>query len=324
MVELDAFWPSCGPLKQACGENSFQPSAFSLQGADSVRRVSEIGFPGSLTGVTDVRPDEERWLEIPVTPRAASAPTSDVQPNSAQSVKEGSPRAGIFVRTVRVVGWTSIWLGLFLLGFIGHQLFVTTFFAQQNNIVLEAEAEVYFTEVEIKEVAYTPPGAPDLTDPADVLLPPPVLLVEDIPQQGEAFAIIRIPSIERLQEGWAVVEGVSRANLKNGVGHMPSTPLPGQPGNSVLSGHRTTYGAPFHEFDELQPGDIIEVETGLGVHIYEVRETIIVRPTEIWVTGPRDGAWLTLTTCHPRFSSRQRLVIFAELVGGPNAAVISG
>ena len=105
---------------------------------------------------------------------------------------------------------------------------------------------------------------------------------------------------------------------------MASTPLPGQPGNVVFSGHRTTYGAPFHEFDELVPGDIIEVETALGVHAYEVRETIIVRPTEIWVTQQREGAWLTLTTCNPKFSSRERLVIFAELVAGPNFEAING
>jgi sortase A len=86
----------------------------------------------------------------------------------------------------------------------------------------------------------------------------------------------------------------------------------------VISGHRTTYGAPFHELDTLVPGDLIEVETALGTHTYAVRETIIVRPTELWVTEPREGAWLTLTTCHPKFSSRQRLVVFAELVDGPN------
>ena len=44
----------------------------------------------------------------------------------------------------------------------------------------------------------------------------------------------------------------------------------------------------------------------------------IVKPTDVWVTEPRDGAWLTLTTCHPKFSSRQRLIVFAELVDGPN------
>ncbi len=249
---------------------------------------------------------------------------SDTMTERTEPAEAPASSGGLVVRSIRFVGWASIWFGLFLLGFVAHQLFVTTFFAQQNNAVLEVEAEEYFVTAEITEVVYVEPGPPELTDPEDVSLPQPVLLVESPPPEHEAFAIIRIPSIERLEDGWAIVEGVSRSDLKNGVGHMASTPLPGQPGNAVLSGHRTTYGAPFHEFDELVPGDIIEVETGLGIHIYEVRETIIVRPTEIWVTEQRQGAWLTLTTCHPKFSSRQRLVVFAELVDGPNAKVING
>ena len=115
-----------------------------------------------------------------------------------------------------------------------------------------------------------------------------------------------------------VVEGVDRESWKKGPGHMPWTPLPGQPGNSVISGHRVTYGRPFFDLDQLSPGDVIEVETGIGVHTYEVRETRIVAPTDVWVAGPRRGAWLTLTTCHPRFSAAQRLIVFAELVDGPN------
>ena len=70
--------------------------------------------------------------------------------------------------------------------------------------------------------------------------------------------------------------------------------------------------------------DIIEVETAIGVHTYVVRENFIVQPTELWVTDPREGAWLTLTTCHPKFSARERLIVTAELVDGPNAAVILG
>ena len=146
--------------------------------------------------------------------------------------------------------------------------------------------------------------------------------MESAPELGSAFAVIRIPTIEALQEGWAVVEGVRVGDLKNGAGHMPHTPMPGMPGNSVISGHRTTYGAPFHDVDTLNPGDRIEVETAVGVNTYEVRELIIVRPTELWVTEPRDGAWLTLTTCHPKFSSRQRLIVLAELVDGPNFEAI--
>ena len=119
-----------------------------------------------------------------------------------------------------------------------------------------------------------------------------------------------------------VFEGVDRDTLTKGPGHMPGTPLPGQPGNAVISGHRTTYGRPFHDFDLLQPGDLIEVETSIGTHVYEVRETQIVQPTDVWVTDDRGGGWLTLTTCNPKYSARERLIVFAELVSGPNAAYI--
>jgi sortase A len=99
---------------------------------------------------------------------------------------------------------------------------------------------------------------------------------------------------------------------------MPTTPLPGQPGNSVLSGHRTTHGRPFFDLDLLEVGDPVRVRTRIGIHVYEVREILVVAPTDVWVADPREGAWLTLTTCEPKFSSRQRLVIQAEMVDGPN------
>jgi sortase A len=99
---------------------------------------------------------------------------------------------------------------------------------------------------------------------------------------------------------------------------MPGTALPGQPGNSVISGHRTTYGRPFYDLDLLSAGDRIEVETAVGVHVYEVRESFVVAPTDVWVTDDRPGGWLTLTTCHPRFSARERLIVTAEMVQGPN------
>jgi sortase A len=248
---------------------------------------------------------------------------------------------GIVTRVVRIVGWTSIVAGVLILGFVAQQLFVTTWFAQQNQDALVAEAEAHFADANITEVEYvspssvvTPGTGPTTTIPSgdgtdggdrpgldpDIPDAPAnrTILVESTPEKGKAFAIIRIPTINRLMHGWTVVEGVRLRDLKNGAGHMPNTPLPGQPGNAVISGHRTTYGAPFHEIGELVPGDLIEVDTALGTHTYAVRETIIVRPTELWVTEPRDGAWLTLTTCHPKYSSRRRLIVFAELVDGPN------
>ncbi|MEN8115124.1 MAG: sortase [Actinomycetota bacterium] len=251
-----------------------------------------------------------------------------------------SDRALTWVRRiVRAIGWTSIVAGLLILGFVVQQLFVTTWLSQQQQEALTERAEEHFATVEIAEVEYVPvspdgtaevgteegstgtiSGGATGTPGRDEPLTPEkrTLLVESTPDKGMPFAIIRVPTIERLKEGWTVVEGVRLRDLKNGAGHMPNTPLPGQPGNAVISGHRTTHGAPFHEFEELSPGDVIEVDTALGTHTYAVRESIIVRPWEMWVTEPRDGAWLTLTTCHPKFSARQRLIVFAELVDGPN------
>jgi sortase A len=133
--------------------------------------------------------------------------------------------------------------------------------------------------------------------------------------EGQPLGLLIIDKIE-LEA--VLFEGVDRKTLKQGPGHMPWTPLPGQPGNAVLSGHRTTYGRPFYELDQLVVGDEIEVETAIGVSVYEVRVIDIVAPTDVYVTDPIPGAWLTLTTCHPRFSAAERLVIQAELVSGPN------
>jgi sortase A len=229
------------------------------------------------------------------------------------------------------VGWASIGLGALVLGFVMHQLFLTTWLAEANQGELTRAAERRFASVEITEVAYVPlsaepqaPGGtviPQIEDPAPRVAS---LFVEAAPANSEAFAIISAPSLAHLGEGWTVVEGVGTAELKTGAGHMPDTPLPGMPGNAVISGHRTTYGAPFNELDQLSAGDFIEVETAVGTHVYVVREMLVVSPFDVWVTDPRQGAWLTLTTCNPEFSARERLVVFAELNSGPNWEAIYG
>ena len=251
---------------------------------------------------------------------------------TTEAVVSTAPARGGLARVIRIVGWTSIVAGLLILGFVVQQLFVTTWFAEQHQAVLSEEANEHFAEAEIVEAEYVPPppggtaedvsggdtGGSSTGGQALEGAEPRTILVESDPDTGAAFAVIRIPKIEALGDGWAVVEGVGVRELKNGAGHMPDTPLPGAPGNAVISGHRTTYGAPFHDADVLSWGDIIEVDTALGTHTYAVRELKIVKPTDVWVTEPREGAWLTLTTCHPKFSSRQRLIVFAELVDGPN------
>lgn len=123
---------------------------------------------------------------------------------------------------------------------------------------------------------------------------------------------IRIPDIGLDQ---AVVAGVARADLRLGPGHYPGTALPGQPGNMVISGHRTTYTKPFHDLDRLEPGDSIFVDTPNGSYEYVVESTTIVVPENVEPLRQTTEPVLTLTTCHPKGSARQRLVVLAVYAG---------
>ncbi|MCB1246275.1 MAG: hypothetical protein KDB69_03300, partial [Acidimicrobiia bacterium] len=102
------------------------------------------------------------------------------------------PPAGRGRRVVRRIGWTLIGVGLFLLGFVGHQLFVTTWFAQQANETNTREVLDYFDAADVTEVPYVPPAEPgDPTPDPDPDQPAPTLLVEPEPDLHAPFAIIR-------------------------------------------------------------------------------------------------------------------------------------
>lgn len=131
---------------------------------------------------------------------------------------------------------------------------------------------------------------------------------------GEAMARIRIPAIDLDK---IVVSGVDVESLKDGPGQYRGTPLPGQAGNAAIAGHRTTYGAPFFSLNELVVGDEIFVSTIQGSFTYIVRSLTIVTPSDVYVLDPSDDNRLTLTTCNPRYSARQRLIVVAELQGEP-------
>lgn len=218
---------------------------------------------------------------------------------------------------VQVLGWTLIWTGLFIFGYLGWQLFVTDWLNTGVQAAAAADLDVAFTTSPEPEA--DPIDTEEFLDGVDRPADLPQL-VEYFPEEpvghGEPFALLSIPKIG-LDEV-VVYEGTDRDTLKNGPGHIEGTPLPGQVGNAVVSGHRTTYGRPFFDFDLLAVGDRVTVETMISTHTYEIREIQVVQPTDVWVTDPRPGSWLTMTTCEPKFSARQRLVIFAEMVDGPN------
>lgn len=130
--------------------------------------------------------------------------------------------------------------------------------------------------------------------------------------EGDSLTRLRIPAIG---VNVVVVEGTSASALRAGAGHYRGTPLPGEAGNVAIAGHRTTYGKPFADLDRLTLGDDIVLETPLGPYRYRVtRQPFVVNRTDWSPVANGAGRTLTLTTCHPKRSDRQRLVVQAELV----------
>lgn len=137
---------------------------------------------------------------------------------------------------------------------------------------------------------------------------------------GKGLAVIRIPRFGK-DYRFVVIEGVDRDDLRKGPGHYPGTALPGQVGNFVVSGHRTTYSAPFNRLGELDRGDRILIDTRDEQYVYTVTDRRIVKPSAVEVTAPVPfhprrrpaGRLITLTTCHPEYSAAERMIVFGKL-----------
>lgn len=130
----------------------------------------------------------------------------------------------------------------------------------------------------------------------------------------EGQSVVRI-SIPKLKLGRAVVDGTQTADLRKGPGVIESTDLPGLGGTLGIAGHRTTYGAPFHDINKLGKGDKIFVGTPYGRFEYEVERYRIVKPTDVWVLERIGRERLILSACHPLYSAAERIVVFAKMVG---------
>ena len=206
------------------------------------------------------------------------------------------------------LGSSLIVLGLLMFLFVGYQLWGTGIEEAQSQNSLENR----FSEIAVTTTAPPPTSiSPSVAEPAvtTTLAPPEPIVIKE----GDPMAIIELPTIGISKY---VVAGVETADLKKGPGHYPGTPFPGELGNASIAGHRTTYGEPFRHLDDLNIGDPIIITDLLGRKFtYLVSNLQVVGATDSWVvaTTDRTKAVLTLTTCHPEFSAKQRLIISAEL-----------
>lgn len=204
------------------------------------------------------------------------------------------------------LGQSLIVLGVLMFLFVGYQLWGTGIEESQAQNRLESRFRDYVSaEVESSS---TDDVSSDASPPVPSSTWEPVVVDE-----GDPIAVIDIPD---LGVSKYVVAGVAPGDLKKGPGHYPMTPQPGHLGNVAIAGHRTTYGEPFRDLDRLESGDdvVITDVAGRTFH-YVVTDTFVVGPNDSWVVTTTDTtrALLTLTTCHPEFSAKQRLIVTAEL-----------
>jgi sortase A len=125
---------------------------------------------------------------------------------------------------------------------------------------------------------------------------------ENNPQLGR----IAIPKIGLDSE---LHEGIRLTTLDRGPGHWPGSAMPGQIGNVVVAGHRTSHGAEFRHLDALAPGDEVVFSTADGTFTYHVTGTQIVTPDSLWIVDPTDTPTATLFACHPLGSTAKRIVV---------------
>jgi sortase A len=120
--------------------------------------------------------------------------------------------------------------------------------------------------------------------------------------------------IPKLGVDMAMYEGIRLTTLDYGPGHWPGSAMPGQAGNVVVGGHRTSKHRVFSDVDQLVPGDHIVFTDPSGTHTYAVSKVQIVQPTDVWIIDPTPTPTATLFACHPPGSTAQRIVVFADLV----------
>jgi sortase A len=217
-------------------------------------------------------------------------------------------------RTAASVGRMLVTVGVLILLFVAYQLWGTGYFTDraQRDLRHEFAQELQDNPTVASTTTSAPPSTTGTAPTTSTTVPrttaPKVLPVL---QEGDAVGEIRIP---RIGVDKIIVQGTARDDLAQGPGHYPATPLPGQLGNVAIAGHRTTHSKPFYDLDQLRPGDDIVIQMRYGTFTYRMYQQLIVRPSDVSVVGPTKDAELTLTTCNPRYSARQRLVVKARLV----------
>jgi sortase A len=239
-------------------------------------------------------------------------PLGDALTAAAPPVRR-SARLGDVVRLMlRGLGELLITLGFVVLLFALYEVYVSNYFAHEQQVRVRTAL------------------AKEWTHGRDPLRSLPGGAVASLPV-GAGIANLYIPRLGR-DYAWTIVQGTGDADLEKGPGHYRFSALPGQVGNFAIAGHRVGKGEPFLNLDHLRPRDAVVVETESRWYVYRVLPSSGTPDGVPWreIVDPGDGAvvapvpdhptlhatarFMTMTTCHPKFTAAQRMVVHAVLV----------
>ncbi len=220
---------------------------------------------------------------------------------------------------IRVLSGAIMVLGVLVLVWGGVTYWwgdpVTAYYTRREQRELKRELierEASFAAALAKSQATT--RQPGETTPKPISAP--VVPLDKIAQRyrlsvadGSAIGTIHVP---RLGLNMVMVEGTTHDALKKGPGRDDRTFMPGEGELVYIAGHRTTYGAPFAHIDSLRLGDRIELQLPYATVTYKVTRHIIVPADDLSRLKSRDVELLALQACHPRFSARERYIVYAR------------
>jgi sortase (surface protein transpeptidase) len=277
---------------------------------DDTARMPRAAFPPPVVERAADRPVPAPAEQLTVEEEPVPAPPVD---EPGEGVPTAHARRGW--KVVSVAGELVVTAGLVVLLFVVYELFITDLFTAHDQSRLTDQLQTTWE---------TTAGRPEVE--------PPV---------GTPMAVLRIPRLGADFER-VVVEGTDPDQLVQGPGHYVGSAMPGQQGNVALAGHRVGKGSPFLDLNSMRPGDAIVVETATQWFVYRVlgdpatgsfttdasgipgQEVVdptvlgVISPTpDAVATAPASGAYLTITTCNPKYSARTRLVVHARLDGTP-------
>ena len=245
-----------------------------------------------------------------------SAPQPDTRRERRRAAAGGG---GGWRSVVGVIGELLITAGMVLVLFVVWELgYVAVVTAREQDTVVTA-LEQEFAQALAEQPTPGAPGTPG--SPGTPVAPGAPGAPAPSLQDGKIFAILRIPRLGGSTWAKPIYEGTGLDILAKGIGHYPSKTPAGGIGNFAIAGHRAGHGNPLIDIDTLREGDAIVIETREGYVVYRVQRHIIVPPTRVDVVAPvpeQPGAtpteaWLTLTSCDPRYAGKNRYIVFAKL-----------